>query len=358
MANENGLQTCNQVMYSIFVRNFNKEGTFDSLRGELKRIWAMGVDVVCLLPVFPAGKDPYDVLDQTSVDLQLGSMEDFEALVDGIHKYGMRCIMDVVITGAEADLEVLKQWAALVDGFRCVGAAAVPEEFWETAKAAVEEVRPGCLWVAEGDTTARFDLCCSSVAYDAFRAYLAGEGTLDAFAQAEMHECRNGTALCYLEKRDTPRSRKLIDDETAFLNWMSFHYFRKGMSLLYAGQEAECVSFSDLTKKDPVNWAEGMNNIDLLYGLYCIKREPLIASGEYRVEALPGDGLLVTYTAENQQLLGVFAVGGGPVTAQVQLPDGKYENMLDGDTVKVRGGMLECMGTPIILKAEEVCSNG
>jgi glycosidase len=47
-------------------------------------------------------------------------------------------------------IETLKQWVQLgVDGFRCDVASIVPLEFWQEARAAVAEVKPNVLWLAE-----------------------------------------------------------------------------------------------------------------------------------------------------------------------------------------------------------------
>lgn len=46
----------NQVMYSIFVRNYSEEGTFNGVRRDLDRIKALGTDIVWLLPIHPIGK--------------------------------------------------------------------------------------------------------------------------------------------------------------------------------------------------------------------------------------------------------------------------------------------------------------
>ena len=43
----------NLVMYSVFVRNHTKEGTFRALVSDLDRIKALGVDIVWLMPIHP-----------------------------------------------------------------------------------------------------------------------------------------------------------------------------------------------------------------------------------------------------------------------------------------------------------------
>ena len=46
-------------------------------------------------------------------------------------------------------IDTLKMWAEIVDGFRCDVAQRVPVEFWKQAREEVATVRPGAIWLAE-----------------------------------------------------------------------------------------------------------------------------------------------------------------------------------------------------------------
>ncbi len=46
----------NMVIYSIYVRNYQKEGTFKSVEEDLPRIRDLGVDIIWLLPIHPIGE--------------------------------------------------------------------------------------------------------------------------------------------------------------------------------------------------------------------------------------------------------------------------------------------------------------
>ena len=131
---------------------------------------------------------------------------------------------------------------------------------------------------------------------------------------------------------------------------MAFLYFQKGTVLLYAGQEVEDDHTPSLFEKDPVNWQAGMNNLDLLRCLYEIKQDALFTDSCYHVEAVSGDGMLAVHEKDGRKLVGLFALGGEPFEAKVDIPDGTYENLLDGDDIKVKHGMVPCMCTPVIIK--------
>ena len=101
----------NQVMYSIFVRNYSEEGTFNGVRRDLDRIKALGTDIVWLLPIHPIGKkerkgalgSPYAISDYRKVNPEFGTIDDLKRLVADIHVRGMKCIIDVVYNHTSPD---------------------------------------------------------------------------------------------------------------------------------------------------------------------------------------------------------------------------------------------------------------
>ncbi len=101
----------NQVIYSVFLRNYSDEGTFDALRRDLKRIKSLGVDMLWLMPIHPIGIEnrkgklgsPYAISDYRSVNPEYGTLEDFRHLVDDVHSNGMKCIIDVVFNHTSPD---------------------------------------------------------------------------------------------------------------------------------------------------------------------------------------------------------------------------------------------------------------
>ena len=50
-------------------------------------------------------------------------------------------------------IEMLKYWVREfdLDGFRCDVAGEVPTDFWEQARAELEQIKPGILMLAEAD---------------------------------------------------------------------------------------------------------------------------------------------------------------------------------------------------------------
>lgn len=92
------------VFYEVLVRSFqdsSDDGVGD-LRGITDRLeylqW-LGVDCLWLPPFFPSPQRDggYDVADYTGVAEELGTIEDFKALLNGAHDRGMRIIIDFVM---------------------------------------------------------------------------------------------------------------------------------------------------------------------------------------------------------------------------------------------------------------------
>ena len=111
MALDTSKRLRNLTMYSIFVRNYSEEGTFDAVRRDLERIRALGVDLLWFLPIHPIGRagrkgtlgSPYAIADYRAVDPAYGTLADFERLVEEAHRLGMKCLIDVVYNHTAPD---------------------------------------------------------------------------------------------------------------------------------------------------------------------------------------------------------------------------------------------------------------
>jgi alpha-glucosidase len=91
------------VFYQIYPLSF-QDGDGDGrgdLRGILSRVdhlaW-LGVDAVWLCPVYPSPMDDfgYDIADYCAVDPVFGSIDDFDRLLDALHRRGIRLVLDFV----------------------------------------------------------------------------------------------------------------------------------------------------------------------------------------------------------------------------------------------------------------------
>lgn len=92
------------VFYQIYPRSFhdtNKDGIGD-LRGIIEKLdylQELGVTALWISPIYDSPNDDngYDIRDYHKIMEEFGTMDDFDELLDEVHKRGMRLIMDLVI---------------------------------------------------------------------------------------------------------------------------------------------------------------------------------------------------------------------------------------------------------------------
>ncbi|MFK5646445.1 alpha-amylase family glycosyl hydrolase [Ornithinimicrobium sp. LYQ121] len=202
------------VVYQVNQRHFTPEGTFAAAQEHLPRLRDLGIDIVWLMPVNPIGEEnrkgvlgsQYAVRDYLAVNPEFGTLDDLRAFVAAAHDLGMRVIVDWVPNHTAWDnpltrehpewyrkdfkgdfmptpwwdwddvidldydqpglrrymTEAMAYWVreADIDGYRCDVAGYVPVDFWETARAELETIKPVFLlaeWENRDLHTAAFD---------------------------------------------------------------------------------------------------------------------------------------------------------------------------------------------------------
>ncbi|TQK17663.1 alpha-glucosidase [Microbacterium sp. SLBN-154] len=91
------------AIYQIYPRSFadsNGDGIGDlrGIIGKIPYLVALGIDAVWLSPFYPSAlaDGGYDVDDYRDVDPRLGTLQDFDELVAGLHAANIRLIVDIV----------------------------------------------------------------------------------------------------------------------------------------------------------------------------------------------------------------------------------------------------------------------
>jgi len=92
------------VVYQVYPRSFADSdgdgvGDLGGLIAHLDHIRALGADVIWLSPVYrsPQADMGYDISDYQDIDPLFGTLEQFDALLAGVHERGMRLLMDLVV---------------------------------------------------------------------------------------------------------------------------------------------------------------------------------------------------------------------------------------------------------------------
>ena len=417
----------NLVLYEVYVRNHGPSGTFADVEADLERIRDLGVDVVWFMPIHPIGQVgkkgslgcPYSIADYREVNPEYGTKADFRRLVQRAHQLGLKVMIDVVYNHTAHDsvlvrehpewfhqdengrpvttvpewsdvidlvhpndeltaylIETLQMWAGLgVDGFRCDVASLLPIAFWEQARRAVSEIRPGVIWLAEsvhaaflesrraeglsghsdGELYGAFDVTYD---YDIWPIWEAAvDGVVPVARYLEMLRYQGGiypenyVKLRCVENHDNPRITARAPSPAQALAWTAFQAFNKGAFLIYAGQESAVTHKPSLFDIDKIDWGD-YSLQPLLRTLSLLKKDPAQMDGHFVL--LSGEpAIQATWYQRGNGLYGVFNVSGEEGDVAVRLPDGSYADLLGGGPVQVEQGRMALPKSAAIVRYAE-----
>jgi maltose alpha-D-glucosyltransferase/alpha-amylase len=112
----------NAVFYEIHVRTFQDSnddgsGDFPGLISRLDYLKDLGVDCIWLLPFYPSPlmDDGYDVADFYSIHPDLGTMDDFQRLINEAHNRGIKVIADMIFNHVSSDSQWFKEARSSAD---------------------------------------------------------------------------------------------------------------------------------------------------------------------------------------------------------------------------------------------------
>jgi glycosidase len=352
---------------------------------------------------------PYSISDYRGVNPEYGTIGDFRQLIETMHQKGLKVMIDVVYNHTSHDsvliekfpdsylrnasgevipkvedwwdiadlihnsdalqaelIDTLVYWVQLgVDGFRCDVASLVPLSFWREAEKAVRVVNPDVIWLAETidpqfaaqmkqqsalyETDAElYEVFDIEYSYDIFmiqKDYFEGKRPLSDYVEAmkfqEFYLPIYANKLRFLENHDQVRFMSYGLDPAMHTAMM---FFLKGTALVYAGQEALNDHLPSLFDKDTIDLANpGITR--LIQTLASIKKDPIFAEGSYEIQAID-ECLVASYKRGLRTLYGIFNTKAEAVS--IHLPNGSYENLIDGKTVEVIQGSID-WSEPVIL---------
>jgi cyclomaltodextrinase len=306
----------NAVIYEVFPRNFSPSGDLNGVTAGLDRLHQLGVDVVWLMPIHPIGQlhrkgtygSPYSVRDYYAINPDYGTKADLKRLVTEAHKRGMKVVIDIVANHTSWDSVMMKtpdfykhnaagqiippepDWedvAALnyanpklraymidmlrywirdfdLDGFRCDAASMVPVDFWDSARDALDQVKPGLLMLAEAHEPPlmahAFDLDYAwpmhSALSDTFMKGSPARNLRTAWEDERAHYAPGALHLRMSDDHDEERAIGRFSQHGA-LAASALMFTLDGVPLLYQGMEAGDTAESGapaLFEKLPVFW--------------------------------------------------------------------------------------------------------
>ena len=406
---KNAAWTADAVLYQLNTRQFTPEGTFAAARKQLPRLARMGVDIVWLMPIHPIGEvnrkgtlgSPYAVRDYRAVNPELGTEAEFRAFVDEAHRLGLKVILDWVANHSAYDnpltashpawytrtpegalmspvgtdwsdvadfdysqpglrrymTESLVYWVREfgIDGFRADVAGYVPTDFWETARAELDKVKPVFMlaeWEQRDLHTRALDatygwgwkeamqrLVASGEGAGPMRGYYAGQS--ETWPHAAMR-------MVYTENHDQNSWDGVAAEiyGPAYEAAIALSFVGPGLPLIYNGQEAGNDRQLKFFERDPIVWREG-KHAALFARLIALKTaRPALHNGRFGAPMVEvptsatADVFAFTRGAAGGRVFGVFNLSPRPhaVTFSQARHHGSYTDALTGAPASFRGG--------------------
>ena len=314
----------NSVIYEVNVRQYTPEGTLAALTKHVPRLKSLGVDILWVMPVQPIGVKNrkgklgsyYSISNYTAVNPEFGTLADFKAFVDTVHRQGMKVLLDWVPNhtahdhvwvashpdyyehkpdgslqnardneGRETDwtdvaelqynnaamrqamIADMKWWidSTNIDGFRCDVAGGAPMDFWMQARTALKAVRPDLFLLAEAEGPqfhAAFDMTYGWELHHLLNSIAQGkEGTsaLATYFAKDAREYGPGAYRMYFTTNHDENSWNGTEFERMGANHKPAYILaataQSSMPLLYTGQEVSLGKRLRFFEKDTVDWS-------------------------------------------------------------------------------------------------------
>ncbi len=104
------------VVYQVYPRSFKDSdgdgiGDLKGLLSKLDYIKSLGIDVIWLNPIYasPNADNGYDISDYQNIMKDFGTMQDFDALLTGMHDRKLKLVMDLVVNHSSDEHQWFKQ---------------------------------------------------------------------------------------------------------------------------------------------------------------------------------------------------------------------------------------------------------
>ena len=104
------------VVYQVYPRSFKDSdgdgiGDLRGIISKLDYIKSLGVDVIWLNPIFGSPNDDngYDISNYKSIMKEFGTMDDFDALLKGMHDRKLRMVLDLVVNHSSDEHEWFRE---------------------------------------------------------------------------------------------------------------------------------------------------------------------------------------------------------------------------------------------------------
>jgi glycosidase len=315
----------NAVIYEVNLRQYTPQGTINAFSDHIPRLKEMGVDVLWLMPVFPISKSKrkgtlgsyYAVSDFRQINPEFGTDVDMKNLIEKIHAYKMKVIIDWVpnhtgwdhtwliknpdyytkgkdgkVTDPLDDKGVSMGWADVadlnyenknmraamiddllywlkdykVDGFRMDVAWGVPLDFWKTCADTMFQSNNEVFLLAEAEIPDQLNQKTFHAAYGwtlhhTMNAIAKGEKNtshLDEWLSKEKPKYVSGSLMHFITNHDENswNGTEMERMGEAYKTFAVFAMTFDGIPLIYSGQEEPLERRLQFFEKDDIKFKD------------------------------------------------------------------------------------------------------
>ena len=201
-----------------------------------------------------------------------------------------------------------------------------------------------------------FDCLYDYDIWDEYYNYLTtGKGLntwLKALLRQEMIYPKDYVKAHGLENHDRERAAKFIKDEVRLRNMNALMFFLKGMTFIYAGQEACEEKLESLFEVDLTDWSTlgKFDMVNLIKKCSLLKKDNLLIEGIYNIHLEELEVAHITYESKNEVMECVFNLGSEKGFIESKLTDGTYLNLFNGEEILIENGKFKLVSDPVVLK--------
>lgn len=395
----------NANIYEVNLRQYTAEGTFNAFSKHLDRLASMGVKILWFMPITPIGVKGrlgtlgsyYAVRDYKGVNEEFGTLEDFKALVDEIHKRDMKVILDFVANHTANDHPWVKEhpdfykynpdgsilhphgwidtsqlnfdnrdvWDALIDamaywvkecdidGFRCDMAHLVPLDLWKEARTTTHEIKKDLFWLAECEVPVyheAFDATYTWSWMHATENFYKGNINLERLLMTLFGsdvEFKTNAFRAYFTSNHDENSWNGTEYEKygdAAHLFAVFSCTWNGIPMIYSGQELPNKKRLEFFEKDPIEWTDSCELEEFYKTLLHLKKNnPALKAGHEpytMIISLAEEPHVFAFLRRNgdDEVFTLLNCSPNHLDFQVNNVTGRFRNVFGGDDMIFSGG--------------------
>jgi glycosidase len=244
-------------------------------------------------------------------------------------------------------IAMLSKWVRNfdLDGFRCDAAAYVPTSFWEEARAALEQVKPDIIMLAEADQAdllvRAFDLDYDWALHGTLEQVIHGTAPASELATTWRREAaRYPHGALHMHFSDNHDQRRAITrfGERAALVASALMFTLDGVPMLYNGMEVGDAGESTdpaLFERVPIYWESGSGHLrpwfpPFYQGLIALRRtHAALTAGEVEWLHNSDEGRVLTFLrrAPSETILVAINLSSEPFSGEVRGAEGDFHDI-------------------------------